>query len=91
MMDGSMAEEKGDGRLTGIDVLCTCCVADLVTPFTWFFYASNVQSVSQCRSASMAATELDAVSCYWRDEHEDQLPSICSYMYRLTRHPRTES
>ena len=46
-MNGVMAEEKGDGRLTSVIVLCTSCAADLVTPFTWLSYASHVQNVCQ--------------------------------------------
>ena len=66
--DGAMAEEKADGRLTSIVVSLYLLRGRLgdtlhVAPVSCI---SHVQRVSQCRAASMAATELDVELYHWR-------------------------
>lgn len=66
-MDGAMAEEKGEGRLTSMVVLGTYCVADLVNTVhvAPVSHTSHVQYVSQCRPVSTAVRELDVELHHW--------------------------
>lgn len=100
MIDDAMAEEKGEGRLTSIVVLCTCCVADLVTPFTWLqsliphmcSMSANADRRQWRQRSSMSSSIIGVVSCKQKDQMSSmQLSSHTTPTHTRTHESRTTS